>query len=170
MSQILDNGRDLPCDGRKPLPPPIAFKRVEGGAPYMYEPTHGTPQYPPNMDWDSQLTYPLEGSYTPMPVPCLPSSLPLSSPSSPSPPPRPPPSPPPSLLRLGQLTQILEWEEVESESEDGEEECLRMKELEHEQNSSAPSLDPAFANVGVSVTNRQNLSQLLVRLGGVPVT
>ena len=96
-----------------------------------------------------------------MTVPCLPSSLPLSSPSSPSP----PPSPPPSLLRLGQLTQILEWEEVESESDDGEEECLRMKELEHEQNSSAPSLDPAFANVGVSVTNRQNLSQLLVRLG-----
>ena len=107
-----------------------------------------------------------------MPVTCLPSSLPLSSPSSPSPPPRPPPSLPPSLLRLGQLTQILEWEEVESESEDGEEECLRMKELEHEQSSSAPSLDPAFANVGGisdqqadSVTNRQNLSQLLVRLG-----
>ena len=107
-----------------------------------------------------------------MPVTCLPSSLPLSSSSSPSQPPRPPPSPPPSLLRLGQLTQILEWEEVESESEDGEGECLRMKELEHEQNSSAPSLDPAFANVGGisdqqadSVTNRQNLSQLLVRLG-----
>ena len=86
-----------------------------------------------------------------MPVTCLPSSLPLSSPSSPSPP-----------LRLGQLAQILEWEAameaveaIESESEDGEEECLRMKELEHEQNSSAPSLDPAFANVGVSVTNRQ---------------
>jgi hypothetical protein len=107
-------------------------------------------------------------------VTCLPSSLPLSSPSSPSPPPRPPPSPPPSLdpAYLGQLTQILEWEEVESESEDGEEECLRMKELEHEQSSSAPSLDPAFANVGGisdqqadSVTNRQNLSQLLVRLG-----
>ena len=92
-----------------------------------------------------------------MPVTCLPSSLPLSSPSSPSPPPRPPPSPPPSLdpAYLGQLTQILEWEEVESESEDGEEECLRMKEVEHEQNSRAPSLDPAFANVGVSVTNRQ---------------
>ena len=103
-----------------------------------------------------------------MPVTCLPSSLPLSSPSSPSLPPRP-----------GQLAQILEWEAameaveaVESESEDGEEECLRMKELEHEQNSSAPSLDPAFANVGGisdqqadSVTNRQNLSQLLVRLG-----
>ena len=248
MSQILDNGRDLPCDGRKPLPPLIAFKRVEGGAPYMYESTHGAPQYPPDESgWDSQLTYPLEGNYvrwprastpdrrqvrpgwssdgpsvhegpklwctiaaadaldareaakphralgapsrqsavtyaaepkdrseTPMTVPCLPSSLPLSSPSSPSPPPRPPPSPPPSLdpAYLGQLTQILEWEEVESESEDGEEECLRMKELEHEQSSSAPSLDPAFANVGGisdqqadSVTNRQNLSQLLVRLG-----
>jgi hypothetical protein len=64
MSQILDNGRDLPCDGRKPLPPLIAFKRVEGGAPYMYESTHGAPQYPPDeMGWDSQLTYPLEGNY-----------------------------------------------------------------------------------------------------------
>jgi len=63
MSQILDNGRDLPCDGRKPLPPLIAFKRVEGGAPYMYESTHGAPQYPPDESWDSQLTYPLEGNY-----------------------------------------------------------------------------------------------------------
>ena len=63
MSQILDNGRDLPCDGRKPLPPSVAFQRVEGGAPYMYEPTHGTPQYTPDERWDSQLTYPLEGNY-----------------------------------------------------------------------------------------------------------
>ena len=45
MSQVLDNsGRDLPCDGRKPLPPSVAYQRVEGGAPYMYEPAHGTPQ------------------------------------------------------------------------------------------------------------------------------
>ena len=87
----------------------------------------------------------------------------------------------------------MEWEESEPESEDGEAEylymeapeylympplylhmeeldeqdeaeSLRMKGLEHE------PLDPTFANVGVSVTNRQNLSQLLVRLGGVPVT
>jgi hypothetical protein len=217
MSSVLDNdGRDLPCDGRKPLPPSVAFQRVEGGAPYMYEPTHGTPQYPPDKSWDSKLTYPLEGSYTPMPVPCLPSSLPLSSPSSPSPPPQPPPLPP-----------ILEWEESEPEREDGGEEYLYMEapeylympplylrmeeldeqdeaeslckeelneqneaeylgletwvtwgtwhfryveELEHEQNSSAPSLGLPFANVGVSVANRQNLSQLLFRLGGVPVT
>jgi hypothetical protein len=42
MSQVLDNGgRDLPCDGRKPLPPSVAYQRVEGGAPYMYEPAHG---------------------------------------------------------------------------------------------------------------------------------
>ena len=40
-----------------------------------------------------------------------------------------------------------------------------MKELEHEQNSSAPSLDPTFANVGVSVINHRTLSRLLVRLG-----
>ena len=47
-----------------------------------------------------------------------------------------------------------------------------VEELEHEQNSSAPSLSLPFANVGGisdqqadSVTNRQNLSQLLVRLG-----
>jgi hypothetical protein len=126
MSQILDNGRDLPCDGRKPLPPLIAFKRVEGGAPYMYESTHGAPQYPPDESgWDSQLTYPLEGSYTPMPVPCVPSSLPLSSPSSPSPPSRPPPSPtrlPPGYewrLPPGYDTRLLtheemdEWEEME---------------------------------------------------------
>jgi hypothetical protein len=45
-----------------------------------------------------------------------------------------------------------------------------MKELEHEQNSSAPSLDPTFANVGVSVINHRTLSRLLVRFGGVPVT
>jgi hypothetical protein len=71
MSRVLDSGgRDLPCDGRKPLPPSVAFQRVEGGAPYMYEPTHGTPQYPPDKSWDSQLTYPLEGSYTPMPYIC----------------------------------------------------------------------------------------------------
>jgi hypothetical protein len=59
---------------------------------------------------------------------------------------------------------------MEELEEQDEAESLRMKGLEHEQNSSAPSLDPTFANVGVSVTNRQNLSQLLVRLGGVPVT
>jgi len=36
MSQALDSaGRDLPCDGRKPLPSSDAFQRVEGGAPYM---------------------------------------------------------------------------------------------------------------------------------------
>ena len=64
MSSVLDNdGRDLPCDGRKPLPPSVAFQRVEGGAPYMYESTHGAPQYPPDERWDSQLTYPLEGNY-----------------------------------------------------------------------------------------------------------
>ena len=64
MSRVLDNdGRDLPCDGRKPLPPSVAFQRIEGGAPYMYEPMHGTPQYPPDERWDSQLTYPLEGNY-----------------------------------------------------------------------------------------------------------
>ena len=62
-SRVLDsNGRDLPCDGRKPLPPSVAFQRIEGGAPYMYEPTHGTPQYTPDERWDSQLTYPLEGN------------------------------------------------------------------------------------------------------------
>jgi hypothetical protein len=64
MSQALDTaGRDLPCDGRKPLPSSDAFQRVEGGAPYMYEPTHGIPQYPPDEVGDSQLTYPLEGNY-----------------------------------------------------------------------------------------------------------
>ena len=133
MSQILDNGRDLPCDGRKLLPPSVAFQRIEGGAPYMYEPTHGTPQYPPDERWDSQLTYPLEGSYTPMPVPCLPSSLPFSSPSSPSPPPQPPPSPPrlPPGYRTRQLTQILEWEESEPEREDGGEEYLYMEAPEY---------------------------------------
>ena len=171
--------------------------------PYMYEP-YGTPQYPPDERWDSQLTYPLEGSYvrwprastpdrrqvrpgymndapsvhvgpklwytiaaadaadareaakphrvsgdlrhqiaaayaadaryaakpkysseTPMPVPCLPSSLPLSSPSSPSPPTRPPPSPP-------RLPPVLEWEEIEREREDREEEYLRMEELDEQ--------------------------------------
>jgi hypothetical protein len=64
MSRVLgSDGRDLPCDGRKPLPPSVAFQRVEGGAPYMYESTHGAPQYPPDERWDSQLTYPLEGNY-----------------------------------------------------------------------------------------------------------
>jgi hypothetical protein len=71
MSRVLDRGgRDLPCDGRKPLPPSVAFQRVEGGAPYMYEPTHGTPQYPPDERWDSQLTYPLEGNYVRWPLAC----------------------------------------------------------------------------------------------------
>ena len=251
MSRVLDNdGRDLPCDGRKPLPPSVAFQRIEGGAPYMYEPMHGTPQYPPDERWDSQLTYPLEGSYvrwprastpdrrqvrpgymndapsvhvgpklwytiaaadaadareaakphrvsgdlrhqiaaayaadaryaakpkysseTPMPVPCLPSSLPLSSPSSPSPPPRPPPSPP-------RLPPVLEWEEIEREREDREEGYLRMEELDEQdgigiarwqrkelKHDEAPSLDPTFANVGVSVINHRTLSRLLVRLG-----
>jgi len=70
MSRVLDNdGRDLPCDGRKPLPPSVAFQRIEGGAPYMYEPMHGTPQYPPDERWDSQLTYPLEGNYVRWPHP-----------------------------------------------------------------------------------------------------
>ena len=71
------------------------------------------------------------------------------------------------LYRSENLWLYLRMEELE---EQDEAESLRMKGLEHEQNSSAPSLDPTFANVGVSVTNRQNLSQLLVRLGGVPVT
>ena len=65
-----------------------------------------------------------------------------------------------------------EYLRMEKLDEQDEAEYLRMEELEHEQSSSAPSLDPAFANVGGisdqqadSVTNRQNLSQLLVRLG-----
>jgi len=56
-------GRELPCDGRKPLPPLVGRQRVEGGAPYMYEPSLGVPQYPPDERWDSQLTYPLSGNY-----------------------------------------------------------------------------------------------------------
>ena len=68
---------------------------------------------------------PKYSSETPMPVPCLPSSLPLSSPSSPSPPSRPPPSqtrlPPGYEWRLppGYDTRLLtheemdEWEEIE---------------------------------------------------------
>jgi hypothetical protein len=103
-----------------------------------------------------------------MPVPCLPSSLPLSSPS---PPPRPPPSPPrlPPGYYTRQLTQkeMLEWEEVEREREDREEEYLRMEELDEQdgigiarwqrkelEHDEAPSLDPTFADVGVSVINQ----------------
>ena len=41
----------------------VGRQRVEGGAPYMYEPALGVPQYPPDERWDSQLTYPLEGNY-----------------------------------------------------------------------------------------------------------
>ena len=64
MSQALSSGgRDLPCDWRKPLPTLVGRQRVEGGAPYMYEPALGVPQYPPDERWDSQLTYPLEGNY-----------------------------------------------------------------------------------------------------------
>ena len=64
MSQALSSGgRDLPCDCRRPLPTLVGRQRVEGGAPYMYEPTLGVPQYPPDERWDSQLTYPLEGNY-----------------------------------------------------------------------------------------------------------
>ena len=64
MSRVLSTGgRELPCDGRKPLPPPLGRQHVEGGAPYMYEPSLGVPQYPPDERWDSQLTYPLEGNY-----------------------------------------------------------------------------------------------------------
>ena len=59
---------------------------------------------------------------------------------------------------------------MEELEEQDEAESLRMKGLEHEQNSSAPSLDPTFANVGVSVINVRTLSRLLIRLGGVPVT
>ena len=107
-----------------------------------------------------------------MPVPCLPSSLPLSSPSSPSPPPQPPPSPP--RLPPGYDTRLLtheeidEWEEIEREREDREEGYLRMEELDEQdgigiarwqrkelKHDEAPSLDPTFANVGVSVINHQ---------------
>ena len=64
MSRALSTGgRELPCDGRKPLPPPLGRQHVEGGAPYMYEPSLGVPQYPPDERWDSQLTYPLAGNY-----------------------------------------------------------------------------------------------------------
>ena len=64
MSQALSNsGRDLPCDWRRPLPTLVGRQRVEGGAPYLYEPALGVPQYPPDERWDSQLTYPLEGNY-----------------------------------------------------------------------------------------------------------
>ena len=67
MSHALSSGatsrRDLPCDWRRPLPTLIGRQRVEGGAPYMYEPALGVPQYPPDERWDSQLTYPLEGNY-----------------------------------------------------------------------------------------------------------
>ena len=81
--------------------------------------------------------------------------------SSPSPPPRPPPSPP-------RLPPVLEWEEIEREREDREEEYLRMEELDEQdgigiarwqrkelKHDEAPSLDPTFANVGVSVINHQ---------------
>ena len=64
MSRALGTaGRELPCDGRKPLPPLLGRQRVEGGAPYMYELSLGVPQYPPDEHWDSQLTYPLNGNY-----------------------------------------------------------------------------------------------------------
>ena len=108
--------------------------------------------------------------------------LPLSSPSSPSPPPRPPPSPPrlppgydtrPRLppgysTRLLTHEEIDEWEEIEREREDREEGYLRMEELDEQdgigiarwqrkelKHDEAPSLDPTFANVGVSVINHQ---------------
>jgi hypothetical protein len=93
---------------------------------------------------------------------------------------------PPLYLRMEELDEQDEAESlrVEELNEQNEAEYLGLdtwvtwgtwhlgyvEELEHEQNSSAPSLDPTFANVGVSVINSQNLSQLLVRLGGVPVT
>ena len=73
---------------------------------------------------------------------------------------------------------MLQWEEIERERKDRDEEYLRMMELGEQDEAESlrmkglehEPLDPTFANVGVSVTNRQNLSQLLVRLGGVPVT
>ena len=79
MSQTLSNGgHDLPCDWRKPLPTLVGRERVEGGAPYMYEPAHGVPQYPPDNQWDSQLTYPLEGNYVRWPRTSTPSLPPGS--------------------------------------------------------------------------------------------
>jgi hypothetical protein len=62
---------------------------------------------------------------------------------------------------------MLEWEEVEREREDREEEYLRMEELDEQdgigiarwqrkelEHDEAPSLDPTFADVGVSVINQ----------------
>ena len=69
---------------------------------------------------------------------------------------------------------MLQWEEIERERKDRDEEYLRMMELGEQDEAESLRIDlgleTTFANVGVSVTNRQNLSQLLVRLGGVPVT
>ena len=57
---------------------------------------------------------------------------------------------PPLYLRMEEL------------DEQDEAESLRIEEL-NEQNEA--SLDPTFANVGVSVINHRTLSRLLVRLG-----
>ena len=70
---------------------------------------------------------------------------------------------PPVYLRMEEL------------DEQDEAESLRIEELNKQNEAEYLGLEtwvtwPTFANVGVSVINSQNLSQLLVRLGGVPVT
>ena len=70
---------------------------------------------------------------------------------------------PPLYLRMEEL------------DEQDEAESLRIEELNKQNEAEYLGLEtwvtwPTFANVGVSVINSQNLSQLLVRLGGVPVT
>ena len=68
---ICDDPRLLPCDTRRPLHPSLACRRVEGGAPYLYEMSHGVPQYHPE-PWDDQSSYPLDGNYVHWPRACTP--------------------------------------------------------------------------------------------------
>ena len=63
MLEADDRAFGTPLDGtryaRDLLPPSVARRRVEGGAPYLWE--SGMPGYNPDQ-LDSALTYPLAGT------------------------------------------------------------------------------------------------------------